>query len=274
MKRLGLIGEHLGHSLSPQMHSLLLKHLGIEGSYELLEVAPNMLQDLVESLPGRYVGVNVTIPYKVAVMKFLAEIAPEALSIGAVNTISCRQGLLCGANTDYFGFGRMLEHNDIVLKGQRVTVLGTGGAARAVLQYVQDAGASELTIISRYPQEAAKSLEQFAQQAQVRFMDYHQLEQQASGDVLVNATPIGMYPKVEAAPVMRASVKNYRAVVDLIYNPAQTLLLRYAQEAGLKTCNGLYMLVAQAVAAEEIWLEQKLDNQIIATVAEELVRTL
>jgi shikimate dehydrogenase len=113
-----------------------------------------------------------------------------------------------------------------------------------------------------------------AREAQVRFMDYHQIEQQASGDVLVNATPIGMYPKVEAAPVTRAGVKNYRAVVDLIYNPAQTLLLRYAQEAGLKTCNGLYMLVAQAVAAEEIWLEQKLDNQIIATVAEELARTL
>ena len=136
--KFGLLGARLGHSLSPQIHQEVFRQLGIEATYELIEVPTEILADKVAELRKNYRGLNVTIPHKVAVMASLDYIADEAGAIGAVNTILFKDGRASGFNTDYFGFARLLEHNGLVPEGKDVCVLGTGGASRAILQCVKD----------------------------------------------------------------------------------------------------------------------------------------
>ena len=268
--KFGLLGEKLGHSLSPQIHNLIFRKIGIEGEYDLLEVEKQNLEDMLEHLPEKYGGVNVTIPYKIAVMKNLAFISPEAKAIGAVNTIYFVNGEKRGYNTDYFGFGQLLEHNAIAVENKDVVILGSGGAARAVVQYFVDNCVNSITIASRNPQEACNKFSDFKALPKLNFLNYERLFERGDGDLLVNTTPIGMYPNMEVSPVPKGIVAGYRAVVDLIYNPSETLFMRYAREAGRKNCNGFYMLIAQAVAAEEIWLGCKINREIIADIAQKM----
>lgn len=270
MKSFGLLGEKLGHSLSPQIHNLIFQELKLEGKYDLLEVPKSRLSTLISVLPQNYGGVNVTIPYKVEVMEYLSSLSKEAEDIGAVNTICFKAGEAIGYNTDYLGFNKLLEHNGIAIKNKKVAVMGTGGAARAVLQYAADKKAKEILIVSRKPDEAAWHLEKFAKMPNTRFLDYDNLKEDGLGDVLINATPVGMYPKDGVSPAGPSIVGNYKAVVDLIYNPKETVLMHYAKEAGRLTCNGFYMLIAQAVAAEEIWLNTKIPNSVIEKIVKKL----
>lgn len=143
MVHFGLIGARLGHSLSPQIHQLIFKELGVEGTYDLLEIPPEELYASVHELRGKYCGVNVTIPHKINVMAALTTLSMEAQAIGAVNTIHFHNGAIRGYNTDYAGFGRLLENNGIEVQGKSAAVLGTGGASRAVLQYLIDHGVSK-----------------------------------------------------------------------------------------------------------------------------------
>jgi shikimate dehydrogenase len=268
--KFGLLGEKLGHSLSPQIHNLIFRKIGIDGEYDLLEVEKPNLEYMLEHLPESYGGVNVTIPYKLAVMQNLTFISPEAKAIGAVNTIYFVNGEKRGYNTDYFGFGRLLEHNAIAVENKDVVILGSGGAARAVVQYFVDNGAKSITIASRNPKDACSKFSDFAALPKLDFLNYEQLFEHGAGDILVNTTPIGMYPQMEVSPIPKEVIAGYGAVVDLIYNPSETLFMRYAREAGRKNCNGFYMLVAQALAAEEIWLGCKINHEIIAGIAQEM----
>ena len=155
MVHFGLIGARLGHSLSPQIHQLIFKELGVEGTYDLLEIPPEELYASVHELRGKYCGVNVTIPHKINVMAALTTLSMEAQAIGAVNTIHFHNGAIRGYNTDYAGFGRLLENNGIEVQGKSAAVLGTGGASRAVLQYLIDHGVSKIFLVSRNTQSIA-----------------------------------------------------------------------------------------------------------------------
>jgi shikimate dehydrogenase len=260
MIRLGLLGAKLGHSISPQIHQAVADRLGISLTYELLEVPAEELPAKVRELLQSYRGVNVTIPHKVAVLPELDWISPEAAAIGAVNTIFFHDGRAEGYNTDYSGFSRLLAHNGLQPRDKRVCVLGTGGASRAILQCLQDEGAASIHVISRHPDTAPEDLrERFA------MADYDQLRQ-LEGDLLVNCTPVGMFPKVDASPVDAAVVDKFGATVDIIYNPAETQFLRLARNQGKPAVNGLYMLVAQAVRSEEIWLGRTLGDDLIDAV--------
>lgn len=250
MKHYGLLGGKLGHSLSPQIHELFFKYTGIEGDYTLLETTQEDLPKRMEELRANYAGSNVTIPHKLHVMPLLDSIAREAKAIGAVNTIKFDENGAEGYNTDYFGFGRMLEYNNIDVRAKRVAVLGTGGAARAVVKYMADKRVGKLYLVTRDVAHVDKDFLKIAPKC--KFIDYDGLAA-LTGDVIVNCTPVGMYPKVNAAPVTPEEISNFDAAVDLIYNPKQTLFLKQAAEAKMQTVNGLFMLVAQAVAAQEIW---------------------
>lgn len=265
----GLLGGKLGHSLSPRIHELFFAYTGKEGTYDLLETELEKLPARIESMRSTYAGSNVTIPHKLNVMPYLDRIAPEALAIGAVNTIKFTADGAFGFNTDYFGFGRLLSYNDIEVAGKTVVVLGTGGAARAVVKYLADQRAGRLYLVTR---DVAKADRHFLTMAPVaRFIDYAALDK-LTGDLIVNCTPVGMYPKVGVAPVTAGVVANFDAAVDLIYNPGQTLFLKQAAEAGHKAVNGLFMLVAQAVASQEIWQEEKYGSDLIAKIAGVLER--
>ncbi len=269
MNKYGLIGGKLGHSLSPAIHRLFFEFTGKQGSYELLETEQAELEPLLARLRGEFAGVNVTIPHKCNVMPYLDAIAPEAAAIGAVNTLKLAPSLVKGYNTDYFGFGRMLEYNGIELAGRTVAVLGTGGAARAVVKYLADQQVGSLYLVTRDVMRVPEDFQRFG----VCVIDYARLAS-LRGELLVNCTPVGMFPKTGVAPVDAKVSAAFEASVDLIYNPARTLFLQQAADAGHKAVNGLFMLVAQAVAAQEIWQDEHYDAELIVRIMQALEKQL
>lgn len=261
--RYGLVGEKLSHSLSPGIHSFLFKELKINAQYDLLEVKPEELTNLLDNLKSRgYLGVNVTIPYKKEILAHLDSLSDEAVHIGAVNTICIADGYR-GYNTDYDGFGMALEEYGVNTEGARCAVLGSGGAARAVVAYLEDHGASGITIVSRDPDSA---ILKFPGLSGMDIASFHAMDY----DLLINTTPVGMYPDINQSPLQKEQLKGVGFVMDLIYNPVRTVLLQYSEELGIPHANGLYMLVAQAFRSEEIWQGRTLDRSLITKAMDEM----
>lgn len=265
MKKLyGLLGEKLSHSFSPKIHSIIFEKKSVEAYYHLFEIKK---EDIKEAIRGLQVlgigGVNVTIPYKVEVMKFLDEISYEAEKIGAVNTIVFKDNKTYGYNTDYYGFGRMLNKFNMDIKNKRAVILGTGGASKSAAEYLCHNGIKEITYVTR-----SKSKGQI--EVEGRLVDYEELSSIKNQDIIINCTPCGMFPNVDDSPINKDIFKNYTAAVDLIYNPKETKFLKYAQAEGLKTVNGLYMLAAQAVKSQELWMNIKLTEEIVDEIYERL----
>lgn len=270
MNRFCLIGEHLSHSLSAVIHERLFEMLGIAGSYDLREIPREESGRAAAALSSEgYDGFNVTIPYKEVVMPQLDSLSQEAKAIGAVNTVLVRRGeglRLEGYNTDYAGFGRMLKSVGIEVRDKVVAVLGIGGAYRAVAAYLLDQGVERLYAVTRRPeQESQKS----AIDPRLRVIGYDELKE-ISGALLVNSTPVGMFPHAGVSPVDKDIIARFDAAADLIYNPKETEFLRLASEMGKPTVNGMIMLVAQAVAAEEIWLGRAIDEEITPRLSDEM----
>lgn len=241
----GLIGEKLGHSYSPQIHSMILESINKRGCYNLFEVEKGMLKESVKALKTlKAKGINVTIPYKVDIMDCLDEISLEAKNIGAVNTIKFEDEKCIGYNTDYYGFGMMLDANNVSVTDKIVVILGTGGASKAVGQYVKDNNAKEIFFVTR-----SKRNKEYENEKLIEYNDLQDLK----GDIIINCTPCGMYPNVYESPVSEEQIDKFKVAVDLIYNPEETVFLKMAKNKGLKIINGLYMLVGQAIKAQEIW---------------------
>jgi shikimate dehydrogenase len=179
-------------------------------------------------------------------------IRDRAEAIGSVNCISFSKHGTVGYNTDYFGFGRMLEMHNIEIEGRNATVLGNGGAAKAVISYLLDHGIDNIIIVTR----SIPSLDLLIKNKnyrRIKRIDYSQLSMVTSGDLIINCTPCGMYPNINESPVNSDTLHSFSTAIDIIYNPLETKFLKEAGEAGLVTVNGLYMLVSQAVASQEIW---------------------
>lgn len=227
--RCGLLGEHLTHSYSPQIHALLGDY-----SYELFEVAPEKLGEFLQA--GEFDGLNVTIPYKRAVIPYCAELSAAAREMGSVNTLLRRpDGTLYGDNTDLDGFRWLLARGGGIRPGEKTLVLGTGGASQTVQAVLRAAGA-EVAVLSRRGES-----------------NYLTLPRHADARLVVNATPVGMYPNNGARLIDLAQLPQCRCVLDLIYNPARTRLLLDAAARGIRCENGLSMLVAQAKRAAELF---------------------
>lgn len=253
MEFFGLIGEKLSHSISPEIHNNLFKELNIEGAYKLCPIEKSEINNLTTCIKTIGIkGVNVTIPYKEEIIKYLDFISDEAKEIGAVNTIYLKDNKLYGYNTDYYGFGKMLDVNNISYVGKDIVILGAGGAAKAIYQFFKDNKPNNIYVVSR---EKNKSF------LDAKVIDYNDLEK-VKGDILVNTTPVGMYPNVNKCPVSEEVINKFSDIVDIIYNPEETLLLKLGNKLNKKTCNGLYMLVGQAIKAEEIWNNIKVEDSI------------
>ncbi|MGM0396506.1 MAG: shikimate dehydrogenase [Bacillota bacterium] len=261
----GLIGESLKHSVSKTIHSELFKALGVDSTYEHYELDENQLKSAISNFRDLgYRGLNVTIPYKIKVMEFLDYISPEALSIGSVNTIKFSDGKMEGFNTDYLGFGMVLEYNRILVRDKNCVVLGTGGASKAVLKFLEDNGAGSIVLVSRNPENKGHD--------GYKVISYEELERMGKMYLIVNSTPLGMYPNVEETPLQRSLVKKTDVIVDLIYNPSETKMLKYAREEKKIHANGLRMLVGQAIAAQEIWNDCKYEDTIVEEILEKVKR--
>lgn len=259
MKFYGLLGEKLSHSISPQIHGFIFRELGIAASYSLFPVAAEKLCEAVSGLRLLGAGgVNVTIPYKLKIIPLLDELSDEAQSLGVVNTVLFREGRGIGYNTDYAGFGLMLKQHQIASTGATAIVLGSGGAARTAACWLKDHGAASVKLVSRFP----------AGSDRYETISYDDLNLLSGADILVNATPVGMYPNTNDSPMAQALLPRFGVVVDLIYNPSETKLMQQARAAGVRSVNGLSMLVAQAVAAQEIWQGRKLAARMLAPACE------
>lgn len=251
MKKYAVIGEKLSHSLSPEIHDFIFKMLGLDANYIIREFPREETPVIIEKLKEEnYQGINVTIPYKQDIMPYLDEISPEAASIGAVNTVVFKNGRTSGYNTDYYGFGKSLEHEHVNLNGRKTVILGAGGAAKALIAYCHDANASSILVAARSLDKLLVLKEQFPYIQTVLFEDKDKI----AGDVIINATPVGMYPKtVGESPVTEEIIKRFSAAVDIIYNPLCTRFIKIAADHGLTVVTGLYMLIYQAIKAEEIF---------------------
>lgn len=235
----GLLGRKLGHSYSPQIHS----HLG-SYSYDLFEVEPDNLGEFLRH--GDFHGLNVTIPYKKEVIPFCHELSDVAMQLGAVNTIVRRaDGTLIGHNTDYFGFCSMLTRSKLQVAGKKVLVLGSGGASATVTAALTQKGA-HVVVVSRSGDD-----------------NYGNLERHTDASVIVNTTPVGMYPNVGVAAIDISLFLRLEGVLDVVYNPARTQLLLDAESMGLVTENGLWMLVSQAKESAEWFLGQEISDEQI-----------
>ena len=241
---------------------MIFKKEEINGYYHLFEVKRRNIDVAINSCKVLGVkGLNVTIPYKVDIMSYLDEISEESVKIGAVNTIAFRDEMAVGYNTDYFGFGRTLRKFDVNLNS-RAVILGTGGASKAVYQYLIDSGVRDVVYVSRDPQGFKRGC---------KVISYHELKNLKGYDVLINTTPCGMYPNIKSSPLNDKNILgNYETAIDLIYNPIKTKFLLEAEELGLKVINGLYMLVAQAVKAEELWNDIEITEDKIDEIYKEL----
>lgn len=254
----GLVGEKLSHSLSPMIHKMLFNKKGTDSEYRLFEVPRDGLQAFIEKVKNSDIrGLNVTIPYKQSVIGYLDDISPAAKSIGAVNTISKKDGKLFGDNTDFAGLIMLLKSNAVDPAGKTVAILGTGGAAKAAAAAVQKMGAAKVYFVTRTKGKDA--------------VTYDELRQ-LCGYLLINATPVGMHPDNCACPVDESIVSNFDTVVDLIYNPPQTMLLKTAEKLGKKSTSGLLMLAAQAAFAQSIWKGHAFCNDEIREVCDVVER--
>ena len=254
----GLIGFPLGHTLSPSLHNAALAATGVNGVYLALPTPPERLADALSAMRAWPIaGLNVTVPHKVAVMPLLEAITPEAERIGAVNTISREGDRLIGHNTDYKGFLAMLDGLPVP---EHAVILGAGGSSRAVAYALVSAGTRAITFAVRRPASSQEVVAAMAAPAvrweEAAFGSPELHAALATADVLVNTTPVGMAPHADASPLdptELARLPQGAAVLDLIYNPSETRLMRLAQERGLTARNGLPMLIAQAAAAFTIW---------------------
>ena len=259
MIQLGLIGYPLGHSLSPKIHAAALESSGLQGDYSLFPIHPDDQQGLKELLArvrsGEITGLNVTIPHKQNVFSLLDELTPTAQDIGAVNTISMRNGRLTGDNTDAPGFLADLEeflgNRDLGNGGQKATlVLGAGGSARAVV-YALVNDDWNVTVAARRFEQAEELANHYAQHT----MHYPNL-QPSDFNLIVNTTPVGMSPNSGVSPwPADLPFPPSAAVYDLVYNPRETKLVRDARSAGCLVTTGLGMLIEQAALAFEIWTD-------------------
>lgn len=264
----GLLGEKLAHSISPEIHQIIFRELNMDSAYHLFEVEKQQVQKAVEAFKVLGAsGINVTIPYKLDVMEYLDDIAIEAKKIGAVNTIVFNEGKTTGYNTDYYGFNMLLDKYEIEVKNKNLVLLGNGGASKAVIQCLEDREVHDLVMVSR---EASTKLIN----NKYRIISYQELSNYKNGNVIINCTPIGMFPKVDAAVIGSNMIKGYEAAIDLIYNPEETLFLKYAKATGARTANGLYMLIGQAIAAEELWNNIDIDSSITELIYKELMESM
>lgn len=239
----GLIGEKLGHSFSKEIHEKL-------ADYQY-NITPLTREEFPEFMKARdFKAINVTIPYKCDVIPYLDEMDSNAKNIGAVNTIVNKEGKLIGHNTDFSGFLYMVEHHKVTIEGKKILVVGNGGASKAVIAVLNHLQAKEIIIIDIVSGPGVITKEEA-------------VKNHTDVEVIINTSPVGMYPNVDQSPIDLTLFPHCKAVLDIIYNPLQTKLTKQASELGMQAVNGLEMLVGQAKYAVEFFLDKSIDDDVI-----------
>ncbi|NLD50429.1 MAG: shikimate dehydrogenase [Clostridiaceae bacterium] len=260
-KLIGLIGNPVEHSISPQLHNSLSKFLGIDLVYIPLKVEKNDLEIVVKSLKALdFVGFNVTIPYKRDIMKYIDENIKDAILMGAVNTVKKLDGRLYGYNTDAEGFIRSYkEETGDGFKGKKVVLIGAGGVARSIAVKISTEGVEKISLVNRSKEKAIELAdivnENIREVVQVYSFDDKTFRMAfEESEIIINTTSLGMYPDITSTPVKNTDYfKSHQTVYDVVYNPRKTKFLSDAEDKGCRIVNGLGMLFYQGINAYEIW---------------------
>ena len=253
MKRYGCIGKKLTHSFSREIHSRLADY-----KYDLIELSEDEVSTFLDKKD--FEAVNVTIPYKRTVIPHLDSVSDIAQRIGAVNTIVNRYGKLYGYNTDYYGMKALIERVGLTLNGKKVLILGTGGTSKTATIVATDMGAAEVLAVSRSKSDVC--------------IDYNDaITAHSDARIIINTTPLGMYPDCESCPIDISAFDRLEGVIDAVYNPLSTNLILDAKKKGIKAEGGLYMLVMQAVFAVEKFLDIEIPKDIADLVFTEILST-
>lgn len=250
--RYGLLGEVLGHSFSKIIHNTLGDY-----PYDLIEVKKDELDAFMRAKD--FAGLNVTIPYKESVIPYLDHIDEAAKAIGAVNTVVNKDGRLYGYNTDFYGMARLISHARISLTGMKVIILGTGGTSKTAMAVARSLGAREILRVTRTAADGAITYEEL-------------YESHTDAEVLINTTPVGMFPNSDKSPLEIDRFSRLVGVIDAVYNPLRTPLIIEAKKRKIKAEGGLYMLVAQAVRASEIFLNTQYDERMVDKLWRRMIR--
>ena len=250
--RYGLIGEKLGHSFSKDIHESIADY-----TFDLIPLSKEEFKTFMEK--KEFTALNVTIPYKKDVIPYLDEMDEHAKAIGAVNTIVNRDGKLKGYNTDFTGFLYMVKKHNVHMEGKKVLIIGNGGASAAIQAVVQHESAGSMVIVDVVPGNGAISYDEM-------------FSSHLDAEIIINTSPIGMYPRIGNAPIDISMFHKCEAVLDVIYNPILTRLCFEAQEMDIKRVNGLEMLIAQAKQSVEFFLDKSIDDQIIDDIYQDMLR--
>lgn len=249
--RYGLIGEKLGHSFSKDIHERIADY-----TFDLIPLSKEEFKTFMEK--KEFTALNVTIPYKKDVIPYLDEMDEHAKAIGAVNTIVNRDGKLKGYNTDFTGFLYMVKKHNVHMEGKKVLIIGNGGASAAIQAVVQHESAGSMVIVDVVPGNGAISYDEM-------------FSSHLDAEIIINTSPIGMYPRIGNAPIDISMFHKCEAVLDVIYNPILTRLCFEAQEMDIKRVNGLEMLIAQAKQSVEFFLDKSIDDQIIDDIYQDML---
>ena len=270
IKNFGILGYPVGHSLSPQMYRSAFDAAGLKNyNYILLPVQPDKLSSAVEGLKALdFRGVNVTIPHKTNIIKFIDALDADAMIIGAVNTVVNDGGILTGYNTDVAGFLAALAEKNFRIEGSNAVILGAGGAARAVLWGLCKKRASYITIGARNQQKADALAKDFISYGRVEGFDWNSDDFKEilrwGADIVINTTPLGMFPHVDDMPPVDLSrLTKDTLIYDIIYTPVETKFLRTAKELGLPTLGGLSMLLLQGKESFRLYTRQEPDMEVM-----------
>ncbi len=276
-KNFGVIGFPIGHTMSPFIHKELFKMRGVDADYDKYQIEPEKLNTAFNNSLKLLNGINVTIPHKVEIIKLLDALDPIAAEYGAVNTVASKDGKYIGFNTDAYGFLKGLEFSGLKLSG-KVAVCGFGGAARTIITESLKAGCEVTVITIESLMEKAKTVvaELIEKSGKpIKLIKDTGIAEQY--DLLINATPVGMYPNVENSPIAESALSHFAAVYDIVYNPTKTKLLKMATKKGIPSGGGMSMLVCQAELAHYHWFGSEFSKaetaNLIKAAEEELERT-
>ncbi|MGL5950849.1 MAG: shikimate dehydrogenase [Cetobacterium sp.] len=257
MKKFGLLGKNISYSFSPVLHKKIFNLYSIDAEYNIYDLKEeNSIESFLNSIKKEGVlGLNVTIPYKTSILDFVDELSPEVKDIGAANCIKFCNNKIIAYNTDYFGLVKTFKKMGLNLTNKKVVILGSGGAAKATIKALTDLKAI-IYNVSRNPNKEKIKLKN------TRTISYEDLFDM-SGYLIINATPVGTFPNIDKSPVPQSILQNFDFALDLIYNPKETLFLKFAHSKNKQIENGLCMLISQGVKSEEIWNDIELNYEKI-----------
>ena len=266
MKNFAVIGHPLSHTLSPTLHNHIFHRLSLDARYQALDTPPEGLAEVARRLrQGDLAGINITLPHKTAFMEHLDMVAPDAAPVGAVNCVVVDQGRLIGHNTDVTGIQYALRQAGFKVRGSSVLVVGAGGGGRAVVAALLMLGACHICVVDCRKPAVQSLLANFREQAGSTTLEGRLIQPEldtAPYQLLVNATPVGMWPRTGDSPLRTDQLHGRQTVFDLVYHPEKTLLLQRAVERGCRTVTGLDMFIAQGLASLEHWFPDVIYNEV------------